>query len=408
MKALIDLCRQGKVPPPVRAVAGAEKVDPSLLAGRVASGSVVIMQRGKKVLGIGRGLRTKVNVNIGTSPVRIDPEEEVEKAVIAERCGADTLTDLSMGGDIRDIRRRIFRATGLPVTTVPVYEAAARFGIGRMTDEDILSLLRSHVEEGVSSVVLHCLGRDLLAAMRRGRRIMGMVSKGGSITSAYMVRAGSENPFLEHFDEVLSILKRRDVVLSLGNAMRSGCIHDPMDRAQRGEMRLNAGLAGRAREGGVQVIVEGVGGHVRADRIPAYVKRYKRASKAPLFVAGPLPTDIAVGHDHLAGCAGASIAAGAGADYLCYITPAEHLGLPDPEQVKEGLMAFRIAAHIGDSIKHGPGERDRRLAKSRAKLDWEGQFSQALDGEGARRMAPADGPCTMCGEFCAIKMMRSL
>jgi phosphomethylpyrimidine synthase len=223
-----------------------------------------------------------------------------------------------------------------------------------------------------------------------------------------MMQSGSENPFLEHFDEVLSILKRHDIVLSLGNTMRSGCIHDGMDKAQRGEMILNATLAERAHELGVQTIIEGMGGHVRADRIAATVRRYKKASVAPLFVAGPLPTDIAVGHDHLAGCVGASIAAGAGADYLCYITPAEHLGLPDAGQVKEGLIAFRIAAHIGDSVKFGPDARDRQLAERRADLDWEGQFSHALDGDGARELAPRDGPCTMCGDFCAIRMMRNL
>ncbi|HMK16243.1 MAG TPA: phosphomethylpyrimidine synthase ThiC, partial [Methanomicrobiales archaeon] len=171
---------------------------------------------------------------------------------------------------------------------------------------------------------------------------------------------------------------------------------------------LNASLARRAHEEDVQVIIEGMGGHVRADRIPAMVRRYKKASKAPLFVAGPLPTDIAVGHDHIAGCVGASIAAGAGADYLCYITPAEHLGLPDPGQVKEGLIAFRIAAHVGDSIKFGPAERDRDLSRKRADLDWEGQFGFALDAEGARAIAPKDGACTMCGDYCAIKMMKGL
>jgi phosphomethylpyrimidine synthase len=181
-----------------------------------------------------------------------------------------------------------------------------------------------------------------------------------------------------------------------------------MDRAQRAEIQLNAGLARRAHDAGVQTIIEGMGGHVRADRIAAYVKRYKKASGAPLFVAGPLPTDVAVGHDHIAGCVGASIAAGAGADYLCYITPAEHLGLPGPDEVREGLIAFRIAAHIGDSMKYGPDPRDRDLALMRSALNWEGQFCYALDPETARRKAPADGPCTMCGDFCAIKMMKGL
>ena len=408
MKTQLEHAKLGRLTPAMRSVARAEGIEAPVLLSSVARGDAVIMRRRKEWVGIGRGLSTKVNVNIGTSPLRIDPDEEVEKAILAERYGADTLTDLSMGGDIVAIRKRIFQATTVPITTVPIYQTAARIGIGTMMAEDIISTLCQQAEEGVSSVVLHCTSREIMDTVRAGKRIMGVVSKGGSITCAYMITTGSENPFLENFDEIISILKRHDIVLSLGNSMRSGCIHDAMDKAQRGEMNLNAELAMRAHEGGVQTIIEGMGGHVRADRIGTYVRRYRKASNAPLFVAGPLPTDIAVGHDHIAGCVGASIAAGAGADYLCYITPAEHLGLPSPAQVKEGLIAFRIAAHIGDSIKYGPDARDRELSERRADLDWEGQFSYALDGETAREMAPEGGPCTMCGEFCAIKMMRGI
>ncbi|MDD1658732.1 MAG: phosphomethylpyrimidine synthase ThiC [Methanomicrobiales archaeon] len=408
MKTQLEHAKLGRLTPAMRSVARAEGIEAPVLLSSVARGDAVIMRRRKEWVGIGRGLSTKVNVNIGTSPLRIDPDEEVEKAILAERYGADTLTDLSMGGDIVAIRKRIFQATTVPITTVPIYQTAARIGIGTMMAGDIISTLCQQAEEGVSSVVLHCTSREIMDTVRAGKRIMGVVSKGGSITCAYMITTGSENPFLENFDEILSILKRYDIVLSLGNSMRSGCIHDAMDKAQRREMNLNAELAMRAHEAGVQTIIEGMGGHVRADRIGTYVKRYRKASNAPLFVAGPLPTDIAVGHDHIAGCVGASIAAGAGADYLCYITPAEHLGLPSPAQVKEGLIAFRIAAHIGDSIKYGPDARDRELSERRADLDWEGQFSYALDGETAREMAPEGGPCTMCGEFCAIKMMRGI
>ncbi|MDD1665088.1 MAG: phosphomethylpyrimidine synthase ThiC [Methanomicrobiales archaeon] len=408
MKTQLEEAKLGRMTKAMESVARAEGIDSTALLSSVAGGNAVIMRRGRRSVGIGRGLSTKVNVNIGTSPLRIDPDEEVRKAVLAERYGADTLTDLSMGGDIAAIRQMIFHATKVPITTVPIYQTAAQIGMGTMNAGDILSTLRRHAEEGVSSMVLHCASRKMIGTLKGGRRIMGVVSKGGAITCAYMIKNREENPYLEYFDEVLAIMKRHDIVLSLGNTMRSGCIHDAMDRAQREEMRLNALLAKRAYEEDVQAIIEGMGGHVRADRIASTVKRYRKASGAPLFVAGPLPTDVAVGHDHVAGCVGASIAAGAGADYLCYITPAEHLGLPDPEQVKEGLIAFRIAAHIGDSIKFGPDERDRKLAARRADLDWEGQFSYALDGETARGMAPADGPCTMCGDFCAIKMMRNL
>jgi len=204
----------------------------------------------------------------------------------------------------------------------------------------------------------------------------------------------------------LKILKKYDIVLSLGNTMRSGCIHDTRDKAQVEEIIKNVELAKIANEEGVQVIIEGTGGHIRADRIASYIKFHKRMSDFPLFVAGPLPTDVAVGYDHIAGSIGASIASGAGADYLCYITPSEHLGLPGPEQVREGLIAFKIAAHIGDSIKYGPDDRDMNLARKRAMLDWEGQMEYAIDSERARELAPEEGPCTMCGDFCAIKIMK--
>ncbi|MDD1659516.1 MAG: phosphomethylpyrimidine synthase ThiC [Methanomicrobiales archaeon] len=408
MKTQLEQARLGRLTGLMKSIARAEGIGEGALLDHVAEGSVAIMRRGRRSLGIGRGLRTKVNVNIGTSPLRIRPDDEVEKAILSEKCGADTLTDLSMGGDIADIRRRIMERTTLPLTTVPIYQAAAEIGLGHMEEDDILRIIREQAGEGISSMVLHCIDAEVLARYRGKKRIMGVVSKGGSITIAYMMRNQRGNPFIGCFEEIISILRRHDIVLSLGNTMRSGCIHDAMDRAQREEMRLNAGLASRAHEAGVQTIIEGVGGHVRSDRIAAYVKRYRRLSKAPLFVAGPLPTDVAVGHDHIAGCVGAAIAAGAGADYLCYITPAEHLGLPDPKQVKEGLIAFRIAAHIGDSIKFGPDERDRELSRRRAELDWEGQFRHALDEEAARQMAPTEGPCTMCGDFCAIKMMKSL
>ena len=408
MRTQLEYAKLGRLTPVMRSVARAEGIEATALLSSIARGDVVIMRRGKRSVGIGKGLSTKVNVNIGTSPLRADPDEEVEKAVLAERCGADTITDLSMGGDIGAIRTRIFENTTIPITTVPIYQAAAEIGLENLDEDHLIRMIRQQAGEGVSSFVLHFTDERILARYRSRERIMGVVSKGGSITIAFMMMKRRENPFITCFDEILAVLKRHDIVLSLGNTMRSGCIHDPMDTAQKEEMKRNAMLAKRAHEEDVQAIIEGMGGHVRADRIAAYVKRYRRASNAPLFVAGPLPTDIAVGHDHIAGCVGASIAAGAGADYLCYITPAEHLGLPGLGEVKEGLIAFRIAAHIGDSIKYGPDARDRELSERRADLDWEGQFRYAIDGERAREMAPSDGPCTMCGQFCAIKMMREL
>jgi len=246
----------------------------------------------------------------------------------------------------------------------------------------------------------------MLGELRRRKRLLGIVSKGGSITSAFMLMNQCENPFVEHFDDVLSICRRHDIVLSLGNTARSGCIHDRRDRMQLAEIRQNVQLAHQARSAGVQVIIEGAGGHIRSDRIAPMVKFYKKQSPFPLFVAGPLPTDIAVGYDHIAGAVGASAASAAGADYLCYITPAEHLGLPGPDAVKEGLIAFRIAAHIGDTVKYGREAEDTKVARLRAALDREGQIRCSMDPQRARELSDGDPECTMCGEFCAIRIMR--
>jgi phosphomethylpyrimidine synthase len=408
MTTQVEHARNGNVTTQMEDVARNEGVDLLSLLSGVAQGSAVIMCRDMKSVGIGKGLKTKVNVNIGTSSLKIDPAEEVTKACIAEKYGADTLTDLSMGGNISGIRKKIFENTTIPLTTVPIYQTAAQIGLSNMTEDDIFRDLVRQVEEGISSFVLHCANRKTLSMLKERERIMGVVSKGGSITCAYMTINKCENPFVENFDKILGLLKKHDIVLSLGNTMRSGCIHDERDRSQLEEIRTNVELAKRASEEGVQVIIEGTGGHVRADRIAEYVKFHKQSSQFPLFVAGPLPTDVAVGYDHIAGAVGASIASGAGADYLCYITPSEHLGLPGPEQVREGLVAFRIAAHIGDSMKYGTNDMDRKLAAKRAELDWEGQMGYAIDSERARELAPLEGPCTMCGDFCAIKIMKGL
>ncbi|MCX6682640.1 MAG: phosphomethylpyrimidine synthase ThiC [Methanoregula sp.] len=408
MKTQIERARAEKITSQCRSVAKKEGISPEIIASRIARGSVVIMSRGRCSVGIGEGLRTKVNVNIGTSSDRDDPQEEIKKGKIAEMYGADTISDLSMGKDIPGTRKLIFQHTALPITTVPIYQTASEIGIRDMTEQDIFRTIRAQAGEGISSFVLHCVTHPVLESYKKNKRILGVVSKGGSITSAYMLLNTCDNPFIENFDTVLSILKKYDIVLSLGNTMRSGCIHDARDRAQVEEIRENIRLARIAHEAGVQVIIEGVGGHVRIDKIADHVKYHKRLADYPLFVAGPLPTDVAMGYDHIAGCAGASIASGAGADYLCYITPAEHLGLPTPDNVREGLVAFRIAAHIGDSIKYGISPADAAVSRSRADLNWEGQFCNALEPDKARTMAPQSGPCSMCGDFCAIKIMKEL
>jgi phosphomethylpyrimidine synthase len=408
MTTLLDFARQGIITPRMDSVARNEQIDPAIIRERIVAGTVVIMHKGDVAVGIGEGLRTKINVNLGTSTNCINPSEEVEKALIAEKYGADTISDLSMGGDIDEIRREILRKTNLPVTTVPIYQTAAECGLGAMTAGDILETIRTQARDGVSSMVLHCVNTGMLEMFRQRRRILGMVSKGGAITGAFMRIHDCENPFIRHFDEILGILKEYDIVLSLGNTARSGCIHDLPDEIQREELRQNRELAYRAHSEGVQAIVEGAGGHIRTDRIRDHIRYYKENMPFPLFVAGPLPTDTAFGYDHIAGCVGASIASGAGADYLCAITPAEHLGLPGPGDVKEGLIAFRIAAYIGDSLKYGRDEKDKIIAEKRAVFDREGQICLALDQERAEALSSGNAGCTMCGEFCAIKLMKLL
>ena len=407
-KTQIDMAREGIITPVMRDVAFCEGLKPDTIRSGLADGSLVIMIRDERSVAIGKGATTKINANIGTSSVCISADEEINKARVAQQYGADTLTDLSMGGDINSIRRSIFGNTTLPITTVPIYQSVVDKGIHSMTEDHILKTIEDHVDEGVSSVVLHCIEPECIEKLRNSDRIMGMVSKGGSFTCVYMLSNQCGNPFIDNFDHILEILKQKDVVLSLGNTMRGGCIHDILDTPQVQEIRTNMKLAKRAHKSGVQVIIEGTGGHVRASDIQDNVKYYKQMGNYPLFVAGPLPVDVAVGYDHIAGCVGASMATGAGADYLCYITPSEHLRLPSADDVREGLVAFRIAAHIGDSIKYGSQPDDLELAKCRVAMDWEGQMKYAIDSEKPKKMCPDTGPCSMCGDFCAIDMMHDL
>ncbi|MDH7593043.1 MAG: phosphomethylpyrimidine synthase ThiC [Methanomicrobiales archaeon] len=408
---LLERARSGAGDEAIRAVARSEGVRPELLRKQVASGRAVIVQReGKRPVGIGEGLRTKINANIGTSTASIDPEEEVRKANIAEELGADTITDLSMGGPIDEIRAMILEATGIPLTTVPMYQAVVEAGsIKNVTVDRLIGTVRRHVREGISLVVVHAgFTLGMLRELASAGRVMGMVSRGGCFTAAWMLLHRKENPFISRFDDICEILADNDAVLSLGNPMRSGCIHDSMDRPQEGEIALNAALARRANDHGVQVIVEGAGGHVHPARIPEYIAHYKQKTDGrPLFVAGPLPTDISAGYDHIAACVGGALAAGAGADYLCYITPSEHLALPNAKQVREGVVACRIAAHIGDTMKYGLREGDRMMAVQRRARNWEEQFRLAIDGGRAREIHRQDNTpgCSMCGNYCALEIM---
>jgi phosphomethylpyrimidine synthase len=408
---LLEAAIAGRDAPVINAVARIEGMRPNFLLKQIAQGRAAVMQRkGKPPVGIGEGLMTKINANIGTSTEVLNPAGEVEKARTAEKYGADTITDLSMGGPIDEIRRRVSEETIVPLTTVPIYQTVVERGsFEAVAEGDLIRIIRKHVGEGISSIVIHAgFNLEMLERLRNTSRIMGMVSKGGSFTSAWMLLNHKENPFQSRFDEICGILAERNVVLSLGNTMRSGCIHDLMDTPQEMEIEMNAELARRANKMGVQVIIEGMGGHVSPDKIPDYVAYYKRKiDYRPLFVAGPLPIDISPGYDHISGCVGGAIAAGAGADYLCYITPSDHLALPNVSQVREGVVAFKIAAHIGDTLKYGPRHEDKKLANFRRAKDWEGQFKAAIDGDRAREIHHQNktATCSMCGKYCAIDLM---
>ncbi|MFX1374190.1 MAG: phosphomethylpyrimidine synthase ThiC [Promethearchaeota archaeon] len=396
-------------------VAQEEDVDIKTIFKSISKGTAVVIQRkNKKPVGVGFPFRTKINVNIGTSTSLVNVDEEIEKVKIAEQFGADTISDLSMGGDINIIRKKIMENSTVPITTVPIYQTLVEaHSVKNISEEIIIKTIEHQLREGVSSVVIHC-GFTLEDLMKmKGKRIMGMVSKGGSYTAAYMIKNSTENPFLKNFDTLLELFHEYDVVLNLGNTMRSGCIHDVIDEFQLSEIKLNSKLAKQTNKKGVQVIIESLGGHVLAKDLIKYTKLYKKIIKnRPLFVAGPLPTDIAPGYDHIVAAIGGVFAAGFGADYLCAITPAEHLSLPNVEDIKKGLIACRIAAHIADSFKFGLNylfKNDLNLSHYRYQKNWEKQFEFSIDPTEPQKRHPINEEvCSMCGKHCALSISKQL
>lgn len=392
----------------------AEQIERGKLQRLIDSGKVVILGRDdKNQVAVGKRMSTKVNVNLGTSSVICDERGELEKAKVARKFGADTISDCSIIGDIDELRTSLVKDIDCPITTIPVYQAVADAGsIENVDDDFILKTIQKHVDDGVASVVIHAgFNRESLNYLKEHKRIMGVVSKGGSLSAAISLYQGTENPFIRLFDDILEILKETGVVLNLGNAMRSGAIHDLKDTPQYQEIVENARLAKRANDTGTPVIIEGLGGHVNAHDLERWIEEHNKITgDRPLFVAGPLPTEIGVGHDHISAAIGGAMAAGYGADYLCAITPAEHLTLPSKEHIREGTIATRIAAHVGDSLKYGINglfEADKLLSQQRASKTWENQFKHALDPERAMELHPAGNKeCSMCGKFCAIAMMR--
>ena len=405
----------GRLPARIVAAAGKEQMQPEKLAARVASGRAVVpgnVRREGQATGVGEGLSIKVNVNVGTSQSLDLPEAEVEKALAAVSSGADAVMDLSTGGDLDALRRKILDAVSVPVGSVPIYNAAVKKDL---TSQGFFNALERHAKDGVDFVTVHVgVNKNSLERLRADPRVMGVVSRGGSLTMKYISETGEDNPYYSEYDYLLEMAKEYDLTLSLGDGLRPGCIQDASDRAKYMEFIMLGELVERAREAGVQAMVEGPG-HVPADEIETAVKAMKHLTDgAPLYLLGPLVTDIAPGYDHITAAMGGMVAAMAGADFLCATTPSEHLDLPTLEDVVEGTYVTRIAAHAGDLTRPGvrehARERDLQMARARADLNWEGQFQAAINPTLARRIRHRRGvetdTCTMCSELCAIRLAR--
>jgi phosphomethylpyrimidine synthase len=415
----IEAARSNRITDAMHQVAQKEGLTPETVREKVAAGVVVIPKnhnRNCQACGIGQGLKTKVNANIGTSPSHCDLKEELVKLDTAVTAGADAVMDLSTGGNLDRILQTILKHSPVIVGTVPIYKVVSKLmaenkAAVEMTADDLMAEIGRQAEAGVDFITVHCgITRQSLSVLKGCGRIMGMVSRGGTFMAEWIIAHQEENPLYAQYDRLLEICRQHDVTLSLGDGLRPGAIHDAEDRAQVSEMLILGELARRARNAGVQVMIEGPG-HVPLGRIAGDVQMQKRlCDNAPYYVLGPLPTDIAPGYDHLVGAVGGAIAAAAGADFLCYLTPAEHLHLPTVQDVHDGVMATRIAAHIGDLEKKLPGAEnwDRTMSLARRKFDWDTMYSQAIDPELARkrRMQTEDhhrDVCTMCGDLCAIK-----
>lgn len=417
-----EAARQGIITEQMRAAADLEGISPELMCQGIASGEIVlpcnINHKNLISMAVGRGLSTKVNANIGTSEAFPDLESELAKLDTALKAGAHSIMDLSTGGDIDQTRRAIIVRCPVMVGTVPIYQALVDtsqqgHSMVDMTDDDLFSAIEKHCADGADFITVHCgVTLKVIEQLKATGRTMDIVSRGGAFMMAWMLHHGRENPLYENYDRLLEIAHKYDVTLSLGDGLRPGCIRDATDNPQIAELMILGTLVRRAREAGVQVMVEGPG-HVPLNQIEANVTLAKRLCfGAPFYVLGPLVTDIAPGYDHITSAIGGAIAASAGADFLCYVTPSEHLGLPDVEDVREGVIAARIAAHAADLVKgvKGAWDHDLKMAEARKSLDWESQIKLAIDPEKAskirqRRNDDIQECCTMCGQFCAYKVV---
>jgi len=417
---LITEAKKAVVSEFVRKAAEYERLEPEKLVRLISHGYVVlpknVLREEIEPRAIGMFTSTKVNANVGTSADYINVEEEVEKAVVAQKAGADAVMDLSSGGDLDSIRKRIMEVVKVPFGTVPIYQAArdCRMVVD-MDEDDFFRAVERHAKDGVDFMTIHS-GVNWISVerLKRSKRLLGVVSRGGAIIIGWMLHNEKENPYYKDFDYLLEILKEYDVTISLGDAFRPGCIHDAGDRVKYTEFIMLGELVEKCRQAGVQCMVEGPG-HVPLDQIETSVKAMKSVTdNAPLYLLGPLVTDIAAGYDHIAAAIGAAVAGMAGADFICYVTPSEHLALPTVEDVREGVIAAKIAAHAIDLVKDGQRERARQrdyeMSLARKNLDWKRQFELSIDPEKAkevhsRRRSGSDA-CSMCGDLCAIKLVK--
>lgn len=420
----IDFARAGQITPQMKEVAEREHRDPEYIRERVADGRIAIpanivhIKKGMRAFGVGEGLSTKVNVNLGISGDKADAAEEWKKVKIAEDFGADAIMDLSNSGKTRQFRQQLIDETPLMVGTVPMYDAIGYMEkpLVKLTKDDLFEVVRAHAEDGVDFMTIHCgINRSVTKTFKETGRLMNIVSRGGSLLFGWMEVTGNENPFYEYFDELLEICHEYDVTISLGDSCRPGCLYDSNDATETAEMIELGKLCKRAWAAGVQVMVEGPG-HMALDEIAANMKLQKRlCHNAPFYVLGPLVTDIGVGYDHITAAIGGAISASSGADFLCYVTPAEHLCLPNAQDVLDGLMATKIAAHAADIAKKVPHARDMddKMGQARRKLDWDAMWKCALDpvtGKKRYEESPAatEGTCTMCGKMCAIRTVNKV
>ncbi len=419
----LEKARKGEITPEMQWVAKEEGIHIEDLLSEMARGRIIITKnKNRKIerpIGIGKGLSVKVNANIGTSSDHASIEEELLKLEVSLKAGADTVMDLSTGGNLKEIRKAIIAKASCPIGTVPIYEAVIRVvkekgGLIKMTADDLFEVIEEHALQGVDFITVHCgVTLSALERLKKQGRITDIVSRGGAFLTTWMLYHEKENPLYEQFDRLLEIAKKYDLTLSLGDGLRPGSLSDATDRAQIEELITLGELTKRAWDAGVQVMIEGPG-HVPLDQIETNILLEKRlCDEAPFYVLGPLVTDIASGYDHIACAIGGALAAYIGADFLCYVTPAEHLKLPTVEDVREGVIATKIAAHAADLARGNPKawQRDKEMSLARKRLDWDRQIELSIDPEKAKSYREERPPkendvCTMCGEFCAIRMVK--